>query len=363
MDPCFPEPTAADDTPMVQGETSAAYLARSTWVRARETRRFLDEAMDALPADARQRLCASLRHDAFGSPLSELVVGLALQGLRPERLQYEAPLATGKAPDWRAQWPDGTVYVEVATPVINAGAGVEYERNETLAAMVRRAVPPGWRAWLMHVPALGPNDTKAPLKKALAQIMADLPADPPADYQHDVSLPLDAGRLEMRLLPARPEGGPPIEVYPAVAYFDNAHVRIEDTVRDKREQARGADHPVLLAIRGALGTHLDAYDIALYGRTVALIAPGVGQYATRFDATGILTTPGTDQPTIAGVLAMPEIGVAGSSEPVLYVHRRFTGTLPQALLGLERRVMRDDGIASVPATVSALGQVHWAEAE
>lgn len=344
------------------GEASGPYLARSTALRARECRRFANAALAALPVEARAQLCAGLRRDFFGSPLTELVVGLALYGLGAKPLSYEAPLPTGKALDWAATWPDGSVYVEVATPVINASAGTEVVRNQALAEMVRRALAPDWRAWLTAVPALGPNDSKEPMRRALAQVAASLPADPPPDYQHPVAMDVAGGSLEMVILPARPAGGPTIEVYPAVGYIDNAWLRIEDVVRDKRVQARGADYPVLLAIRGALGTHLEQYDIALYGRTVARAAPGGGTYVDRFDATGVLATPGPDQPTIAGVLAMPEIGVAGSSEPVLYTHRRFTGALPAALLALERRVMRDKGVTSVAATVSALDWVPWASA-
>ena len=342
------------------GEASGRYLARSTAFRARECRRFANAALDALPGEAHDRLCDDLRRNFFGSPLSELVVGLALQGLGASQLRYEVPLPTGRALDWAATWPDGSVYVEVATPVINASAGSDLSRNEALAEVVRRTIPPGWRMWLMEVPALGPNDSKAPLRQALAATVSSLPANPPPDYQRNVIMEVAGGPLMMSILPARPEGGPTIEIYPAVGYMDNAFVRIEDAVRDKREQARAADHPVLLAIRGTLGTHLEAYDIALYGRTVAMAAPGGSIYATRFDPTGILATPGTQQPTIAGVLAMPEIGVAGSSEPVLYTHRRFTGSLPEDLLRLEHRLMGETGIMSVPATATALGWVPWA---
>lgn len=345
---------------MEWGESSADYLRRSTWIRARETRRFLNEALSALPSDARARLCADLWRDTWGSPLSEVVVGLALRGLGGD-LRYEPSLPSGKRLDWEATWPDGTVYVEVATPVINESSIEQFERNEALAAIVRKAVPPGWRVYLMQVPAAGPNDPKSPLKKALAQAFGALPTEPPPGYQRDVEVPLRAGILEMRIMPARPGGGPPIEIYPAVAHFDNAHARIDDMVRDKRDQSRGAPHPVLIAIRGALGTHLEAYDIGLYGRTVAMVAPGVGQYATRFDPTGVLATTGMGAPTISGVLAFPEIGVARSSEPVLYLHQRFSGTLPAALMTLERRVFDAERVTSIPAERTAFAEVTWAE--
>lgn len=101
-----------------------------------------------------------------------------MQGLGASQLRYEVPLPTGRALDWAATWPDGSVYVEVATPVINASAGSDNSRNEALVEVVRRTIPPGWRVWLMEVPALGPNDSKAPLRQDLAAIVSSLPANP-----------------------------------------------------------------------------------------------------------------------------------------------------------------------------------------
>lgn len=57
---------------------------------------------------------------------------------------------------------------------------------------------------------------------------------------------------------------------------------------------------------------------------------------TSSDPTGVFAK-GVGEPTFAGALAIPEIGVAGASEPVLYVHPRFTGRLPASLLTLEQR--------------------------
>lgn len=64
-------------------------------------------------------------------------------------------------------------------------------------------------------------------------------------------------------------------------------------------------------------------------------------------------------PEFSAVLAFPRLGIAGGDDPILYVHPKFQGTLPDALLVLEQRRLGSDGILGTSATqtgiIDALG--------
>jgi hypothetical protein len=80
----------------------------------------------------------------------------------------------------------------------------------------------------------------------------------------------------------------------------------------------------------------EAFDRALFGRTVARIGLHGQVLKTWFDADGLFNK-GTGAPTWAGVLAFVNVGLRGGADPVLYLHPRFKGRLPDALLTHERR--------------------------
>lgn len=126
-----------------------------------------------------------------------------------------------------------------------------------------------------------------------------------------------------------------------VAYVDNSEQRIRLAYRDwrKRRQAAGASAPALLAIDGGIfGAHDFDFDNALLGSGVDYRGldrehAGHGFHAHAGEMQGDANGPW------AGVLAFVEAGVFSAKEPILYVSPQFTGRLPLAFLGVERRML------------------------
>jgi hypothetical protein len=287
------------------------------------------------------------------SPLAELIVGRVLQDLGADPLIYEDEAATGGRLDWHAAFSGRWVWVEVASPIINPSVGRDQSDNDVLEEEVERRIPPGWRVHVLKLPDLGPNDSKSEFRRALASAMAALPADPAEAGRIELREELRGGTLRLMFTPGRDPQRPAVHMSASIAYIDDSERRIRDTVERKRRQVRGADEPVILAIRGSgytLGARPECFDFALFGHTVA------GLDGERFEADGLFSRGGDEAPTYAAVLAMPLAGHDGAYEPVIYVHPRYDGTLPEELLSLERRYLTDDGIRVVPATVTGLLQ-------
>lgn len=123
---------------------------------------------------------------------------------------------------------------------------------------------------------------------------------------------------------------------------------------------RSIDHPP------AGESDLEDFDTALYGRTLAYVAPGIGQYALGFDPNGEWAR-GLDEdrpPTISGVLAFIGVGYTGGPDPVLFLHPRFRGELPVGLTALRRRWYDPDANAVVeqpPETEGILRRIEWVD--
>jgi hypothetical protein len=134
---------------------------------------------------------------------------------------------------------------------------------------------------------------------------------------------------------------------PALTTFDNTEQRIRRAVDRKRRQGRESVTPTLLAIHATgMSSSYDEFDQALFGRTLTRLGLDSQVLDTGFDADGIFSK-GTGTSTWAGVLAFVRIGLRGGPDPVLYLHPRFEGKLPDALLNLERRTYNTEaeGIA------------------
>ena len=98
------------------------------------------------------------------------------------------------------------------------------------------------------------------------------------------------------------------------------------------------DTPVILAVHATgISSEFHDFDLALYGREVGFF----GTYAhritkTEFQADGEFNK-GSDEPTFAAVLAFVNVNLPGGPDPVLYLHPRYRGQLPEALSSIECR--------------------------
>lgn len=357
MEPCFPEPTADDERPGLMDETRPAFLRRSTWVRAADLRRFYNVNLSRLPVDIGSRLCRDLRVDSTGSKHFELVVGRFLQELGARSIEYEVPGSEGRRIDWLARFDDGPVSVEACVPIANRVLGDSMKRTQETVAMAVRLAPPGWHVLVTSVPMFGPNERKTELRLALQRLYASVPkAEAPGHITLAQTFP--NGELDLTLFrlgdpsqPAEYGGGP------AVGYMDDTSSVIRNAVEGKRRQARGAVKPVLLALctNGFGALEVDKFDVGLLGHTTYRAVSG----DLAFDPTGVFGG-GSGEPTFAGALAFAELQMRGGPDPILYVHPRYQGRLPAALLKLRRRFPVAHGTGDKPATVSGiLDRLDW----
>jgi len=355
-DPCFPEPTG----PAAGGRWTRdirASLLGSTTLRAQVARAFLNRQLEALPPDIAAALCHRIRVDPFDQAYFELVVGRFLQ-LLGATLDYEPVGANGRKVDFRATFPDGSVYVEATSPEYNRESARDVRHQGPLLDIIEDEAPDGWSVAVWELPNLGPNDRRAAFRTAVRAMFADLPTPVP-----DVWVPRSGrvvqGAISVDLLPVRYSDGA-IVVSPGGGYVDNTRLRVAGAVRDDRKIKQGRAFPgqVILAIGpGPFATHRDDLDVALLGTSVMVLGRDRQVQAYRFDANGALATQ--QVPEFPAVLAFPRLGIAGGDDPILYVHPKFQGTLPDALLVLEQRRLGADGILGTSATqtgiIDALG--------
>lgn len=140
-----------------------------------------------------------------------------------------------------------------------------------------------------------------------------------------MSLTLRPGRSGDRAAPVRGIATGP----------DDAEQRIVAAVKNKKRQVRKANTPVILAISTSPFGDLEDYDRALYGLTFEEIDVDGKQIRTGFKPIGLFGQVRVQPPTIAGVLAYRDVGFTRVVDPVLYLHPRFSGTFPEALLQLQ----------------------------
>ena len=332
----FPEPTEIDDTPAYRGESTTDWLARSTSPRAREARRFLNENLSAFPESGRDAMYRAL-HVRERSALFELIVARTLQVLGAE-IEVEPRSPSGTRVDFLSRFEDGTVAVEAVSPVFNADAGETVKRRTPLLDIIESMAPTGCRAWVLSLPRLGPDDSRKAFKAAVRRLF-DLPPPKSGEEPVEVSEDLPEGELRLLVLPKRPgeAGGRAVMVEPPFASWDNSEARIRRAVKRKRRQGRNLGAPSVSAVNATgLSSTLEGFDFALYGREVATVDSRGRVLATRFEPDGEFNR-GQGTPTWAAVLAYVNAGMWGSPDPVLYLHPRFRGELPGALMGLERK--------------------------
>ena len=267
----------------------------------------------------------------------ELIVARTLQVLGAS-IEVEPGGTDDIRIDFVAGFSDSTVSVEAVALTFNVEVGERVKQRNPLMDIAESLAPPDLWVLVESLPELGPNDSKKPFKRAVERLLADAAeADISSSTEFVEGLP--QGTLRLKVMPKSPNmsTGRSIGVEPALTSFDDTEQRIRRAGDRKRRQARESATPTLPAIHATgMSSSYGAFDRALFGRTFTRLGQDLQVVDTGFDADGLFNK-GTGTPTWAGVLAFVRIGLRGGPDPVLYLHPRFEGTLPDALLSLEQR--------------------------
>lgn len=345
----FPEPLTEDDSIARRDEETFAWLGRSTSLKARECRRFLNHNIRAVPNDWQPKLHQHFQNRDWQSVFFELVVGRTLQILGAS-IEVEVPIVgTNKQPDFKAIFPDGTVTVEATAPELNRVIARKISANEDLIKIIEELIPDDWSVHAWRLPELGPNDSKRKFKETIRKIFAKLP--PAASFeQGSIRIEADSlfdGELTLTLKPER--RGRAVPVRGVASGPDDAEQRIVAAVVRKKRQVKKTNTPVVLAISTSPAGDLEDYDRALFGLTYEEVDLNGDLVSKGFRPVGIFGQSRRQQPTIAAVLAYTEVGFPRAADPVLFLHPRFNGQLPEALMKLQVRTLDKAGICVKPA--------------
>lgn len=360
----FPEPSFNDGTAANRGELTTDWLNRSTNSRAREVRRFLNENLNALPAEYRADLYRAL-HERWHSAFFELVVGRTLQILGAS-IEVEPGEASDTKIDFAANFQDGTVAVEAVSPVFGSDVGQTVKRRNPLLDIVEAESPPDVWVMVSSLPDLGPQDSKKRFRSTVRKMLAG--ARDVGSYPMEVAEELPEGRVSFTLVKkgAGVSPGRSVGMEPALAAWDDTEQRVRRAVARKRRQGREAGQPALLAIHATgISSSYEEFDQALFGRDVATVDSSGRLLGTRFEADGAFAR-GSGEPTWAAALAFLHVGLSGGPDPILYLHPRFRGRLPKALLDLERRSYDARGgktIARKPSRTGVLSSMKFVSRE
>jgi hypothetical protein len=129
---------------------------------------------------------------------------------------------------------------------------------------------------------------------------------------------------------------------PAVAAWNTSEEKIRKAIKKKRPQGRNVEIPSILAVyANGISTTFEDFDHALYGREVGVLSTEtptetLDVSGSEFHADGVFNK-GEGDPTWAAVLAFVNVYLGGGSHPVLYLHPRFKGDLPETLTSIESR--------------------------
>jgi hypothetical protein len=346
----FPEPAKEDDSIARYGESTFAWLSRSTSEKARGCRRFLNENISLVPRDWRTKLHNDFRTRDWGSVFFELIVARTLQ-LMGASIEVEVPIAeTNKRPDFVVRFPDGVITVEATVPEINHLINQRSSDNEDLVQIIETLTPANWSVAVWRLPKLGPRDSKKNFKRTIQEIFAVLPAIPNPD-QEPIDVELDYGELRLTIRPGR-KGKRAVGVRGMASGPDDTEQKIRSIVDRKKKQVRKASSPVILAVSSSPFGEREDYDRALFGLTYEKVDHEGKTIETGFHPVGAFGAKRFEPPTYAGVLAFTEVGFPAVADPVLYIHPRFDGSLPESLRRLEQRRYREgSGVEVEPATI------------
>lgn len=343
----FKEPLDEDSTWARENEDPYQWLKRSTLPRAVECRRFLNHNLSYLPHVVQGMLPHELSH-RWDSAFFELIVARTLQVLGAD-LQIEVPNSGGKRPDFIASFEDTTIVVEAVAPEFDQSMKEQERNHRPLLELLEQAIPPGWTVQVEELPLIGPSDTRKHFKRALAEL-AKLPQPGPDTEQRKFVKHLRNGVIRLTLYPFR-SGSRAIGIWPGYGLADNTENRIRYAIAEKRKQVRDSAEPVLLAVHASgIASDFEDFDRAIFGYTFAAVDWNGHVKYTGFTPSGVFNV-GEGVPTYAGVLAYLRIGFPGGSDPILYLHPRFEGTLPAQLKQLKWRVFNSvtNTIDTIPA--------------
>jgi hypothetical protein len=300
-------------------------------------------------------------HERWHSAFFELIVGRTLQALGAT-IEVEPGSASDTRVDFVACFPDTTVAVEAVSPVFGSDVGETAKRRNPLLDIVESESPP--EVWVMasSLPDLGPQDSKKRFRSTVRRLLAE--AGDVASYPVDVAEELPQGTLRLRLVKkgAGVSPGRSVGVEPALTTWDDTERRVRRAIARKRRQGRQADVPALVAVHATgIASSYEEVDMALFGREVATMGPDGHLLGTRFEADGVFAG-GSGEPTWAAALVFLNVGFQGGHDPVLYLHPRFEGRLPEALQALKRRIYDAEVGAIVtvePSTTGVLGALRF----
>ena len=356
----FPEPARADDSAANRGEPTTDWLGRSTHPRARAARRFLNENLRALPEEHRAALYRAL-HNRWDSAFFELIVGRTLQVLGAA-IQVEPGGASDIRMDFAARFPDGAVAIEAVSPLFGSEVGETTKRRNPLLDIVESESPSDVWVMVTSLPDIGPQDSKKRFRTAVRRLLVG--AGDVGSTPVDVSEELTGGTLGLTLVKKGP-GVPPgrsVGIEPALTAWDDTERRVRRAISRKRRQGRATDVPALVAVHATgIASSYEEVDMALFGREVAMMGPDGRLLATRFEADGAFAGGG-GEPKWAGALVFLNAGFMGGADPVLYLHPRFGGRLPGALLALEKRSYDAQAggiVVDGPSTAGVMGTLNF----
>lgn len=343
----FPEPKKSNTYWAGNGEPTLNWIRKSTVDRAVLARRFLNENLSKLPQAGQESIYNRLLAD-WDRGFFELVVGRLLQVIGGT-LEVEPELPDGHRPDFRAEFAQSAVVVEAVKPVINSDELGREGRAQLLLRLIENWIPAGWGMLVYALPDINPSESKAEIRRLINNLFAT--HDSAEDVELDKETP--NGRLHIGF--TRKYGDDPrVHFKTGGVVWDNTEIRIQHAVRQKRRQVRASSDPVILAIdAGCFGVStFENFNIALFGRTSAFYDPQLDILVPQeFSASGVFCEQRSGPPTFAGALAFVGTGFAMSTAPILYMHPRFEGVLPDEMTTFARRRFVG-GIKGIAATVA-----------
>ncbi len=340
MEAWFPRPEKPDPTYARSDESTVSWLRRSTLPLADDCREFLNRNLSVLPEGCREGIFKHLRHEQHHREgFFELVVARTLQELDADiECEPENPIDRSRV-DYVAAFPDGAVFVEAVSPVLDKELGAILKRESPLTQLIKDSVPPGWAVHIRELPNVGPDERKRHIKAVLQRTM-NIPPPTRDDEEVEIREAFEQGDLRMILFPQSRHGltaDTKIAIGNAIAYFPNDHAVLRGAIQRKYRQLSNLDGTCLVALNMFSTTaSRDDLDRALFGTSVTQLDL-YGNVTRLYRKSDGLFAGGAGEPTISGVLAFSEVGFLRCADPVLWVHPRFEGEFPGALNDLETR--------------------------